>query len=158
MIRDDTMPTKTEPLAVQDLRDVERRIDQLTFGAARAGRKGDAEPLPGPEPDAPPQAFRRIVVAVDGSEASLRAVRWGAEMARQARGSAKVWILTVVPSRVAFPPYAALAGVGVELLGAEEEAGPRPVMAGCSAASSRACRPASSSAPSSSTPTPARAA
>lgn len=84
--------------------DIEERvkaaIDRLTFQAARrAGQEAPARA---------PRAFRRILVAVDGSPESARAVAWAKEMARM--DDAPVEVLTVVA-----PPYVydqAAGGVG----------------------------------------------
>jgi nucleotide-binding universal stress UspA family protein len=86
-------PTKSASPAPSDargdeLRDVDARIDQLTFQA------GATEPAR-PAPRRAPGLFQGVLIATDGSPGAERALAWGAALAKLAKAPATV--ATCVP-------------------------------------------------------------
>jgi nucleotide-binding universal stress UspA family protein len=73
---------------------LERGIDELTFGAGPQD----------PEPAAKPFAFKRILLAVDGTPASHHAVSWAIEIAKAF--GARVTVAHVVLPKAVFEDYA----------------------------------------------------
>lgn len=73
----------------EELRDVERRIDRLTFEAGRAE--------PSPAPLAAPLGFRRVLVGLDGTPTDASTLAWAREVARSM--GAEVRVVHVAPTQ-----------------------------------------------------------
>lgn len=103
-------------MRVEDLQDVDARIDRLTFGVGQAATKARAK--------AHPPGIERILLAVDGSPASDDALAWAADLA--GTFDAQLQVVTVIPPPSTFTAYMG-GGPAIELYGAEE-AGARRVL------------------------------
>lgn len=90
------MKPTSEP--ANELADIDAAVDRLTF---RAGRLEPEEQVLLPRP---PPRFRRIVVAVDGSEASRFAVGWALRVGQAER--ARAWVVHVLPPPEVLGHYA----------------------------------------------------